>query len=550
MASMNTRLNIEKLDGNIVQKHGGSKQVGFKQLGPGVKTGVHGVHYEKCVWFEVKLQGAQGDREAEVFQVSNDDTALAQKWLEDKQREEKTNTDCLSGLSKVLWAEDTTMSTYLVTRSSAYSWDYRKGIMDNKLWRFDDVTSKVVLYRNMGFNESGEYKKTFIGSGVGTGSMQMLHGFEFKGATLSMGTIQYREDSNEAAFVVAVVEKIYAHEALTFNDTVACEVISKWKAGLKDDMDTRSDVYVLSNGYKKCNDNNDGYYWEFTPDVGMLDKFDRGLQTDVHVFVDFDYAMATHMTLTEAWKKEIWLKGLLAEFGYELSLVAVIATGALVKGGSQFEVPAQNEMSDNVEDTTSDNDQENIQTLLEKSQKPLYAGCIKFSVLSGVLRLFGVKAKHRWTDTSFTDLLEAVHEMLPDGNELPLSLYQAKKMMCPTELEVERILACPNDCILYRDTYANIHRCPICKESRLKQLFANEKDAKLLRWHSDERKKDGILRHVADSPQWRKINNKHDEFGGEIRNIRFGLSSDGINPFGNMSSKHSTWPVQNNLVMT
>ena len=231
-----------------------------------------------------------------------------------------------------------------------------------------------------------------------------------------------------------------------------------------------------------------------------------------------------------------------------------------------------NEMSDNVEDTTGDNDQEKLQTLLEESQKPLYAGCTKFSILSGVLKLFGVKAKHRWTDTSFTDLLEAVHEMLPTDNGLPISLYQAKKMMCPTDLEVERIHACPNDCILYRDTYENIHRCPICKESRyksetkindnemkygppakllwylpiiprLKRLFANEKDAKLLRWHSDERKKDGKLRHVADSPQWRKINNKYEEFGGEIRNIRFGLSSDGINPFGNMSSKHSTWPV-------
>ncbi|GJW58019.1 hypothetical protein Tco_0104750 [Tanacetum coccineum] len=73
----------------------GSKQVGFKQLGPGVETGVHGVQDEKCVWFEVELQGAQGDREAEVFQVSNDDTAVAQRRLEDKQPEEKTNTDCL-----------------------------------------------------------------------------------------------------------------------------------------------------------------------------------------------------------------------------------------------------------------------------------------------------------------------------------------------------------------------------------------------------------------------------------------------------------------------
>ncbi|GKA98588.1 zinc finger, CCHC-type containing protein [Tanacetum coccineum] len=98
-----------------VQKHGGSKQVGlkqlgskqvgfkqlghkqvgFKQLGPGVETGVHGVQVEKRVWFEVELQGAQGNREAEVFQVSNDDAAVAQRRLEDKQLEEKTNTDCL-----------------------------------------------------------------------------------------------------------------------------------------------------------------------------------------------------------------------------------------------------------------------------------------------------------------------------------------------------------------------------------------------------------------------------------------------------------------------
>ncbi|GKC04549.1 hypothetical protein Tco_0996159 [Tanacetum coccineum] len=115
MASMNTRLNIEKLGENIVQKLRGSKQVGFKQLGskqvglkqlsykqvgfkqldPGVETGVHGVHDEKHVWFEVQLQGAQGDREAEVFQVSNDDAVVAQRRLRDKQPEEKTNTDYL-----------------------------------------------------------------------------------------------------------------------------------------------------------------------------------------------------------------------------------------------------------------------------------------------------------------------------------------------------------------------------------------------------------------------------------------------------------------------
>ncbi|GJX14086.1 hypothetical protein Tco_0205844 [Tanacetum coccineum] len=63
-------------------------------------------------------------------------------------------------------------------------------------------------------------------------------------------------------------------------------------------------------------------------DVDMLDKFDRGLQTDIQVFVDFDYAMGRSITSR-----------------YELRLVASIATDALVKGGSRSEVPAQVEVA-------------------------------------------------------------------------------------------------------------------------------------------------------------------------------------------------------------
>ncbi|GKD38105.1 hypothetical protein Tco_1258312, partial [Tanacetum coccineum] len=212
--------------------------------GPGVETRVHGVHDEKCVWFEVELQGAQWDREAEVFQVSNDDTAIAQRRLEDMQPEEKTNTDCLVKEQE---------------KKYQTGWKIKTGNVH------DSYNQSLVCPRNMGFNEIREYKKTLIGSGVGTGSIQVLQGDEFEmepqdGATLSMGTIQYREDSNESAFAVTAVEKIYAHESLTFNNTVTCEVISKWKAGLKDDMDARSDVYVLSNGCKKCSDDSDGYY--------------------------------------------------------------------------------------------------------------------------------------------------------------------------------------------------------------------------------------------------------------------------------------------------
>ncbi|GJS88496.1 hypothetical protein Tco_0771132, partial [Tanacetum coccineum] len=55
---------------------------------------------------------------------------------------------------------------------------------------------------------------------------------------------RYREDNNEAAFVVVAVYKICAYESLTFNDIVAYEEISKWKAGLKENMDARLDAEI------------------------------------------------------------------------------------------------------------------------------------------------------------------------------------------------------------------------------------------------------------------------------------------------------------------
>jgi hypothetical protein len=58
-----------------------------------------------------------------------------------------------------------------------------------------------------------------------------------------------------------------------------------------------------------------------------------------------------------------------------------------------------------------------------------------------------------------------------------------------------------------------------------------------------ERKKDAMLHHPADGIQWRNFDLKHKDFAVEVRNIRFGLSIDGINPFGEAGSSHSTWPV-------
>jgi len=141
-------------------------------------------------------------------------------------------------------------------------------------------------------------------------------------------------------------------------------------------------------------------------------------------------------------------------------------------------------------------------------------------------------------------------------------------------LKFEKIHACKNDCILFHGDNVALTKCPNCGTSRykwrtdegddskethrrvpskvawyfpiiprLKRLFATSKDARLLSWHSDGRTVVDYIWHLADGTQWQVIDFKNQTFVDEPRNLRFALSMDGMNPFSNMSSSHSVWPV-------
>ncbi|XP_039802943.1 uncharacterized protein LOC120639098, partial [Panicum virgatum] len=228
-------------------------------------------------------------------------------------------------------------------------------------------------------------------------------------------------------------------------------------------------------------------------------------------------------------------------------------------------------------DCESETERLKFQKLLEDHHKLLYPDCQNgFKKLGTTLELLQWKATNGVSDKGFGELLKLVKKMLPKDNELPATTYEAKQLVCPLGLEVQKIHACPNDCILYRGEYENLDACPVCSAlrykirkddpgdvegepprkrvpakvmwylpiiPRLKRLFRNKDNAKLMRWHKEERKKDSMLRHPADGSQWRKIDRTYPKFDLDARNIRFGLSTDGMNPFGEMSSGHSTWPV-------
>ncbi|KAL4033416.1 hypothetical protein IC575_006503 [Cucumis melo] len=145
-----------------------------------------------------------------------------------------------------------------------------------------------------------------------------------------------------------------------------------------------------------------------------------------------------------------------------------------------------------------------------------------------------------------------------------------EKTLTALGLSYQQIDACPNDCCLYRKDLADISRCPKCNISRWKtsknsneeikgvaakqlwyfpivprflRMFKNSEYAKHLCWHANDKKVDGVLRHPADTPSWRLVDHLWPDFGFEPRNLRLGLSTDGINPYGDLSTKYSCWPV-------
>ncbi|XP_042980114.1 uncharacterized protein LOC122310298 [Carya illinoinensis] len=207
------------------------------------------------------------------------------------------------------------------------------------------------------------------------------------------------------------------------------------------------------------------------------------------------------------------------------------------------------------------------------ADEPLYEGCTKHTKFSAIVRLWNMKCLGGLSNSIFTELLEFVNELLPPGASLPKNAYEAKKYMNELGLGYEKILVCPNGCMLFWKENENLETCVVCgaskwkqKESmndmskkgkrspakilrwfplktRLQMLFMSSKTSSQMKWHAVGRTNDGVLRHPVDGMAWKTFDTQHDDFASDPRNVRLGLSADGFNPFGNMSISYSTWLV-------
>nr|GEW28992.1 zinc finger, CCHC-type [Tanacetum cinerariifolium] len=171
------------------------------------------------------------------------------------------------------------------------------------------LSTKVVLYRNMGFKESGEYKKTFIGSGVCTGSVQVLQGVEFEVElddnngyyweyTLAKGNVLGMEIvRDQSGNTLRVSQSRFYNEKLV-QTLLEGHFILSLEGSLSGNCD------MEKNGKMSC-------------------IYAVGSQEYQVVCTRPDIASA------DGAKEAIWLKGLAIESGFELKIVAGITTRAL-----------------------------------------------------------------------------------------------------------------------------------------------------------------------------------------------------------------------------
>jgi hypothetical protein len=210
---------------------------------------------------------------------------------------------------------------------------------------------------------------------------------------------------------------------------------------------------------------------------------------------------------------------------------------------------------------------------LNDANKPLYEGCTEYTKFSAIVDLYNLKCMGGWSNNSFTWLLEILNKMLPSDASLPKNTYEVKKYMRELRLGYEKIPVCVNGCMLFWKDNENAKNCKVCGKSkwkqnkdgvessqrlkrkpkkvlrwfplksRLQRLFMSSKTALHMKWHAEKHTDDGILRHPADALAWKAFDSKYPDFASDSRNVRLGLATDGFNPFGNMSTSYSTWPV-------
>nr|GEW34163.1 hypothetical protein [Tanacetum cinerariifolium] len=187
--------------------------------------------------------------------------------------------------------------------------------------------------------------------------------------------------------------------------------------------------------------------------------------------------------------------------------------------------PATVETVNATKESFDKDDLAKFQELLLDAEKPLYKGCPGFTKLFAIVKLLYLKGKYGAFDKFFTELLRLLKKMLHAGNEMVEKTYQAKKLMRMMRSGYKKIHVCSNNCILYWKDNKELTVCATCGISR---------------WKVDN--KTHKVYETIPAKAWRTIDEKFLKIAKDPRNLRLGISADGVD-VNSGTTHHNVWPV-------
>ena len=112
---------------------------------------------------------------------------------------------------------------------------------------------------------------------------------------------------------------------------------------------------------------------------------------------------------------------------------------------------------------TEDEEVHHFDKLEEDAKHELYSGCTDYSILKFFIEMLNVKVMTNLSNKRLDMMLELLTNVLPKGNLVPRSTYEAKKILRDLSMSYEHIYTCKNDCALYWKENKNLDKCPMYK---------------------------------------------------------------------------------------
>ena len=215
-------------------------------------------------------------------------------------------------------------------------------------------------------------------------------------------------------------------------------------------------------------------------------------------------------------------------------------------------------------DNILEEDEENevdMDSLMRESAEKVFEGS-ELNHLQCAIIIFSLCSLYSVLNTFLDALLTwMAGDLLPTSNCFPKTSYEIKRILMKWGLKHKQIHYCPDAHVLYEGENENLSSCPTCNKpqyipgsssvpqrvvryfdiiNHLLRMFRCPEIAKHMTLYSSNKSSSEKMYSVADSEQWKAIDEVYPDFAQVLTNLRLGLVGDGIVPYKNIAMKHST----------